>query len=53
LITVAAADAFFLIDNYIPSRQLDDSPDWTDAGAGRLNAVLAGPVIISPLLSVF
>jgi hypothetical protein len=53
LITVAAADASFLVNHYISPGQLGNGPDRTDAGAGRLNAMLASPVFISPLLTVF
>jgi hypothetical protein len=53
LIAVAAADAPFLIDYYISPGQLSNSPYRADAGASRLNAVLARPVFINRLFAVF
>jgi hypothetical protein len=53
LITVAAADAPFLVNYHISAGQLGDSPDRANAGAGRLNSVLASPVFIGLLLTVF
>ena len=53
LIAVAAADTPFLVDYYISPGQLSNSPYRADAGASRLNAVLAGPVFIKRLFAVF
>jgi hypothetical protein len=52
LVTVAAADTLFFIDDDISRGQLGNGTDRADTGAGRLNAVLARPVIIYSLFSV-
>jgi hypothetical protein len=50
---VAAADALFLVDDYRAVGQLCDGGHWTDAHTGRLDAVLAGPLNIVPLGTIF
>jgi hypothetical protein len=50
---VAAADALFFINNDCAVRQLGDGRHRTDALTGRPDAVLAGPLNIVPLGTIF